>query len=173
MYYSVYISYPYKLCWNSERNNVPLNVTGPIIEGVASTDTAHLKLIDGDPTTCLSVPFTASRPHSVMIYMSGQTLHTTTHTFSVEVRGLNLLCRHRRTIVYATDSPLPEQLGVPRHTWKKNPFHMCTLQSSVTSGTEVCTFACDCGTFCSGIYVSTLSKKSNFSTTTTLCEISI
>ena len=76
-------------------------------------------------------------------------------------------------MVYATHSPLPEQLGIPNHSLKKRSINVCSLVSSVVSGTEVCTFACDCGTFCSGIYVSTLSKKPNFSKTTKLCDIGI
>ena len=34
IYYIVFfcISYPYNICWNSERNTLPLNVTGPVID---------------------------------------------------------------------------------------------------------------------------------------------
>ena len=76
-------------------------------------------------------------------------------------------------MVYATRSPLSEQLGILNHSLKERSINVCSLVSSVVSGTEVCTFACDCVTFCSGIYVSTLSKKPNFSATTSLCEIAI
>ena len=74
-------------------------------------------------------------------------------------------------MVYATHSPLPEQLGIPKHSLMKRSFKVCSLVSSVVSGTEVCTFACDCGTFCSGIYGSVLSNKYKPSSTASLCEI--
>ena len=148
--------------------------TGPVVEGLADPGRASVDLVDGNVTTCLPVPPTPATPHHLKLRLGVQKIGSLTHTFSLVVKGVNLECSQKRTMVYGATVHAPEEVGVYYKVWKLREYRLCTLVSAEVLGFDVCTFACDCGTHCSSVYVSVVAEHPSDSLgTTELCEIEV